>query len=338
MAKTIKFNLILDGKPIRDIKGLQKHFCIDDVLDFYQKGLLQKWLKVRGFDEYLKEVDVIKENESAIIQLIKIFDIKKSEKEIKEAVYSLEFWEERKIELEEWNKKNTKIKNIIADYHNGYDILKHKILENKGDISFLKAAATEIFDKYLELFKINFKQFFEVFQNDNPLMVYAVLMNKDLRCFFLEDDNIKKKLKDSFALEDSRTTKEIVLGKSLGAFAAGLLGGIEDSKDKSLIKFRDEYYDEDSDEYGLVNKIKEKIKDKISLNIFKGETDGYWKDLEVEKTKVMVLSIPDGTFIRSASNPKEELAAKDVNGNFLILDGLLYKSNTDYEQIVYMEV
>ncbi|KOR27300.1 hypothetical protein TI05_19335 [Achromatium sp. WMS3] len=60
MAKTIKFNLIVDENPVRDIKGLQENFCIDDILAFYKNGLLQKWLKVRGFDDYLQRVDASK--------------------------------------------------------------------------------------------------------------------------------------------------------------------------------------------------------------------------------------------------------------------------------------
>jgi len=80
------------------------------------------------------------------------------------------------------------------------------------------------------------------------------------------------------------------------------------------------------------------IKQDIGLIEFKGATDAYWKDLEIANEKVMVLSIPDGTFIRSAINLKQELSSNDVNGNFLILDGLAYKSNTTSESIVYMKV
>jgi len=85
-------------------------------------------------------------------------------------------------------------------------------------------------------------------------------------------------------------------------------------------------------------KALELIKESTGLIEFKGETDAYWKDLETSDTKVMILSIPDGTFIRSANDLKQELPAKDVNGNFLILNGLAYKSNNDYESIVYMKV
>jgi hypothetical protein len=313
MAKTIKFNLILDEKPIRDIKGLQENFCIDDVLEFYQKGLLQKWLKVRGFDEHLKKVEEIKENESTILQLIKIFDIEKSEKEIKEAIYSLEFWEERKLELEEWNKKNTKVKEIIADYHKGYEALLAKVKENKEDMPFMKTAAKEIYNKYLEIFKIDYPFFFANFKKDVPLVIYALLMNQNLRKFFLEDEAIKSTLENEFQLLNLTKAKS-TLYSNFGIF-----------------KNTDE---KDYNEEEAIGKIQEKIK----LHNFKGKTDGYWKDLEVAKTKVMVLSIPQYTFIRSANKPKEELSADDVNGEFLILDGLLYKSNTDQSSITYMEV
>ncbi|MDF1882622.1 hypothetical protein JHD49_01560 [Sulfurimonas sp. SAG-AH-194-C21] len=93
------------------------------------------------------------------------------------------------------------------------------------------------------------------------------------------------------------------------------------------------------------NDIKEKqqkalvlVKENIGLIEFKGETDAYWKDLETSDVKVMVLSIPANTFIRSANDLKQELSAEDVNGNFLILDGLAYKSNINTKSIVYMKV
>ena len=43
MAKTIKFNLIC-GYPARTIEDLQDHFSVEDLLDYYEKGLLAKRL------------------------------------------------------------------------------------------------------------------------------------------------------------------------------------------------------------------------------------------------------------------------------------------------------
>jgi len=294
---------MLDGKPVRTIEELQENFCIDDILEFYQKGLLQKWLKVRGFDKYLKNVEAIAEKESAIIELIKIFELEKSEKEIKEAVYSLEFWEERKTELEKWNKKDVKVKEIIADYHNGYGALKAKILENKEDMPFMKSAAKEIFNKYYEIFKIDQWYFFNSFEDDVPLVIYAVLMNKKLRNLFLEDEEIAKILRKKFTLKTKSEQKN-------------LFSSFQTSEEKDI----------------------NELQKKSGIFIYKGATGRSWKNLEVEKTKVMVLSIPQGAFVRSANKPKEEFSATDVNGNFLILDGLLYKSKNAQFPIVYMEV
>ena len=57
MAKTIKFNLICDGHPVRTLDDLREHFSIEDVLAHYKSGMLERWLEVRGFE---KELDAIR--------------------------------------------------------------------------------------------------------------------------------------------------------------------------------------------------------------------------------------------------------------------------------------
>lgn len=44
MAKTIKFNLICDEYSALTIEDLQNHFSVEDLLDYYEKGLLAKRL------------------------------------------------------------------------------------------------------------------------------------------------------------------------------------------------------------------------------------------------------------------------------------------------------
>lgn len=101
MAKTIKFNLICDEKPVRTIEDLQNNFSIEDVLEYYDNGLLQRWLEVRGYDEQLKKVNAIENNEkiNIIKKLIDIFGVESDEKEIEEKIYMLQFLEERKSHL-----------------------------------------------------------------------------------------------------------------------------------------------------------------------------------------------------------------------------------------------
>ena len=93
MAKTIKFNLICDDKPVRTIEDLQENFSIEDVLKYYQNGLLLRWLEVRGYESEYKKVSDISEIEALEIvkELIKIFDVEADEKKVEEGVYMLQF-------------------------------------------------------------------------------------------------------------------------------------------------------------------------------------------------------------------------------------------------------
>ena len=77
MAKTIKFNLICDQKPVRTIEDLQQNFSIEDVLAYYHNGLLERWLRVRGYVEQLEKVTAIVETKDIDIikKLIEIFEV-----------------------------------------------------------------------------------------------------------------------------------------------------------------------------------------------------------------------------------------------------------------------
>ncbi|MBX2976244.1 MAG: hypothetical protein KF721_08920 [Ignavibacteriaceae bacterium] len=359
MAKTIKFNLILDGKPVRTIEELQENFCIDDILEFYHKGLLQKWLRVRGYENYLKKVEAISKDKSAIIEMIKIFGLEKSEKEIREAVYSLEFWEVRKIEIEEWYKKELKIKKIIADYHNGYDVLKANILENKKDMPFMKSAAREIFDKYFEIFKVNFLEFFNEMKNSAPHILFAMMMQKQYReseLFSAQHKNqlfnlipqpmnegkIQKHQEDTNYTWKKITSKMVMIKNINNSSGKVKLKGegqeyIPQKAVNIIFKKGFEFYSYSSSDF--VEFAEVSINNLPSpYKTFSGDTEKYWKDLEPKGSKFMILKMESGNFIRNAGKSGEELNADNINKNFTILDGIDYKSNSDSDLLIYMEV
>lgn len=91
MAKTIKFNLICDGYPARTIEDLQNHFSVEDMLDYYENGLLTKWLEVRGFSRELEYVRMIRDRDPLRIveELIQAFNIEEDEAKIKETISDL---------------------------------------------------------------------------------------------------------------------------------------------------------------------------------------------------------------------------------------------------------
>ena len=145
MAKTIKFNLILDDYPVRNLEGLQEHFSIEDMLKYYDNGLLLRWLKVRGYEKQYTDVESIDKTISRkelIKALIKIFEVvEMDEAEIEKSIMILTYLEEEK-ELNQIYKENTFAKKqIIEDYHSGYDALIIHMEENKENMAILNYIA-----------------------------------------------------------------------------------------------------------------------------------------------------------------------------------------------------
>ena len=245
-----------------------------------------------------KKVEIIK-------KLIEIFEIEKDEKEIQESIYILSYEDQRKKDLERWNQKESTVQKIISEYHQGYRDLIIKIEENKENMPFMKTATQEIVKNYFQLFKLDYVSFFYRFYSEVPLMIYAVLMHQKLRSFFLERHSIRNEIKQLDYLQENET----------------------------LFDSFKEYKTASQDEKQM---IKEKTQKKIGWKYFNGNTEGYWKDLEEKGTKVMALSILHG-YIAEPDNRKKEFSVNDVNDNFLILDGLLYK-NTKKGDIDYMVI
>ena len=75
-----------------------------------------------------------------------------------------------------------------------------------------------------------------------------------------------------------------------------------------------------------------------NLKEFAGETSGYWKDIEPKGKQCMILRIENRNFVRPAGVTGEEYGISDINGKFIILDGIDYKSNSNTDKLLYLEV
>lgn len=224
MAKTIKFNLILDGNPVRTIDDLKNNFSIEDILEVYNNGLLQKWLNVRGYNEYLDKVNSIKvdNNIDQIQEIIKIFKIECDDNKIKEDLAILDYINERKILCDEYSKANYDSKKIVDDYHAGYDAIISNIIENKDNMPQIKANIKEIEENYMGLFNLNYRDLFYNLINNAPLAVFAILMNSKMRSYFIEGENASENTKQIYIrLKDFMASKTILkekLGEELKVF------------------------------------------------------------------------------------------------------------------------
>lgn len=218
MAKTVKFNLIMDNHPVRNIEGLQEHFSIEDMLKYYENGLLIRWLNVRGYYNYLEEVEKIDASEDKkiiITKLIKIFGVEEEENKIEESIAILRY-------LEEENKLNMIYKNnkvekdqIINDYHTGYIQLICHMEDNRDNMAVLKADALELEREYAGLFKLDHNALYERLLKNSPKAIFAMLTRDVFRDYWLNEAVCPTVYKDITTQLLQTTKVKEVLGNDL---------------------------------------------------------------------------------------------------------------------------
>lgn len=304
MAKTIKFNLICDGNPIRTIRDLQNNFSIEDVLAYFNNQLLHRWLRVRGYEQELEAVSSIisKEPMEIIKELIRIFDISTDEEKVEESIYMLKYLEERKELCAIYKEEEYNAAHIIEDYQAGYQRLVTEIFLNPTDAAKIKANIAEIVSNYVWAFELNHRALFWKLKEKSKLAIMCLLMNEKSRRYYLP---VKKANKDGrFTFDTEKNFDKKAIYDDICAF-------IQSSFVTSLGG---------------------------NLITFSGVTDGYWKDLEPKGKKFMIISMDSGDYVRAAGHSGGDLSRYDVWNQFVIVDGIDYKSNDASHKLLYMEV
>ncbi len=305
MAKTIKFNLICDEKPVRTIEDLQNNFSIEDVLAYYNNKLLHRWLSVRGYDSELEKVSAITSTDpmEVIKELICIFDIATDTEKVEESIYILKYLDERKELCAIYEQENYKTKSIIDDYEAGYRQLVDGILENPNDAAVIKANIAEIVSNYAWILKLNHRNLFYVLRAKSALAIMCLLMNEKSRNYYLPV---------VVTAEDGTTSIDTEKNADKRAMFVSICQMIKQADFATLLEG--------------------------NLMTFAGMTDGYWKDLEPKGKKYMIISMGDGDYVRSAGHSGGDLSSADILNKFVIVDGVDYKSNSDTRKLLYMEV
>lgn len=215
MAKTIKFNLILDEYPVRNIEGLREHFSIEDILKYFENGLLERWLKVRGYAKQCEAVEAIdksldkKEIVTALAKIFEVVDL--DEEEIEKAVCILDYLEEEKEQNAIYRDNAIEKNKIIEDYHSGYVALIEHMEANKDKMAVLKADAIQMEREYMGLFEYNHHDLYNRLYESAPKAIFAILTRDEFRSFWVgdtADEQIYKHIK--VILQNSSTVKEIL--------------------------------------------------------------------------------------------------------------------------------
>ena len=215
MAKTIKFNLILDNYPVRNIEGLQEHFSIEDILKYFENGLLLRWLSVRGYDEQYAAVEAIDKSldrKEIVTSLVKIFEVAEMDiADIEKAIGILTYLDEEK-ELNAIYKENAYAKKqVVDDYHSGYTALIMHMEENKDNMALLKADAIQMEREYFGLFELNHYELYFRLVESAPKAIFAILTRDAFRKFWIgEEANTKIYSSVKTALLATAKAKEIL--------------------------------------------------------------------------------------------------------------------------------
>lgn len=215
MAKTIKFNLILDNYPVRNIEGLQEHFSIEDMLKYFENGLLLRWLNVRGYEKQYAAVEAIDKSldrKEIVMALVKIFEVvEMDDADIEKAIGILTYLDEEK-ELNAIYKENAfSKKQIVDDYHSGYAALVMHMEENKDNMAILKADAIQMEREYFGLFELNHYELYFRLVETAPKAIFAILTRDAFRKFWIGDEaNAKIYTSVKTALLATAKAKEIL--------------------------------------------------------------------------------------------------------------------------------
>lgn len=214
MAKTIKFNLILDGHPVRTLEGLRENFNLDDLLKYYENGVLRKWLTVRGYHHELSSLNAVvsKDKREIAKQLVATFGIKITEDKLQEILYCIEFYDEHINQLRKFQKSiGHEYQTVIKTHCSGYDSFLKIMLDAPEDMAKIKSSLKCISEHYLEIFKYHLDSFYVEFLEKAPLVIYVALTDPKLRTSFFQSDFIKSRLNQlvniqTFKIEDHAKT------------------------------------------------------------------------------------------------------------------------------------
>jgi hypothetical protein len=367
MAKTIKFNLIIDKQPIRDLEDLQNHFNIEDLLGAFYNGSLKRWLEARGLAAELEKLVAISgdaDDGKIAVELCKIFQEDCTKEQITSAMYPFEFRKKDEEKLRSFGDLKNKKAEIILHYHAEYYALLNQMKENPGDYPFIKAAIQKIFESYLGLFKLDAKAFYDRFVTDCRLVILTILANCNMRPLlphdlakvytdvgtnvsslipatvynvtaFLEKwkrDNNQPEVRMCTSSDQNKALKKqkkniCVLKCNEGGVTEGTIINSED-----IYNWFPFSYVDCADLPILSSEHPSQVKS------FAGVTEGYWKDVEPKGKQFLIIKMEDGNIIRNSGKNGEELKAQDINAQFLILDGIDYKSNNASHQLIYMEI
>ena len=387
MAKTIKFNLICDGHPVRTLDDLREHFSIEDVLDHHKNGMLARWLEVRRYENELEAVNAIpiEDKVNAAKALVKAFAVEMDNTKVEEIGYLLQYEDQRKKAekkfSERHDEKMEQLKALLACYQN----LKKQMAEHKDNFAALKADVAELHTEYMTAFELDYRSLFYYLKEKAPAAIYMMLAHTPLRERYIpssvvqDEDPYKTESVDAVHLEDE-VDFLFIKTRTSTVNRASFLEAVRSKEDKELLArrlarchntiksqkhmsyetaleeitnflgklFPERKSDVRTDTMELYNELCSMTTNQNIKHIFEGKYDrfhiikrnthGNWDDMIDRKEKCMVLWMAEKCEVRPSGCRDICYKASDVKNQFMLLDGVDYRSQLATTELLVLEV
>ena len=323
MIKKIKFNLMLGDKYCKNIEEVKNNFNIHDILYYFDKGILEKWLDIQNLNDILEKVSNIDKNDNALKKIDSLIDIfyeddinKENIKEMhKEVAYIIGLENKRKDDLEILSQNDFKEKEVINNYFKNYEDITKLIIEKKEDYELIKSLVKNIEDNFINIFAYDFYNFYKGVKEAECIFgILSIFANEKTREYFLNDKNIMDSIKDEVMIKI----------------------GINEFHPLSSIVSCD--YLKKSHPSSRYNLSKNFCYIESKIKTYTGYTDTF--SLLVENKKCLIIYLSTQCYITSSVNRDKVYTADDINDKFLILDGIIIKNDEigEYTGVVYMEI
>ena len=220
MSTAFKFNLLVDGQKVRTLEELRKNFNLEDVLEYFYSGKLQKWLASRDYKHELDQVKDIASSKKLDVssKLLDIFKIEYDKKELKHFIEELNQCEsiaQQAVVGDSSEQRNTKrtaslSKKATSSTYDKYKRLVDEICMHDHKIDLIKQKIDIIVRKYYKHYLNERLGLITRFTKEAPYAFLAIIDNpKAFNPFLPALLKFNQIIKDPLSTDESKELKAL---------------------------------------------------------------------------------------------------------------------------------
>ena len=306
MAKKIKFNLKFGETSIRTLSDLRENFSPDDVLDFFENGVLYKFLERRDYQEEAEKIKKLAAGQSrgdleaSLRGILDILGLSAEKDALEEYLEARRFRLERERRLAAYIDDVSKEQKVIIEYFDGYEETVKGLIENRDDLGKIRAHTKELLDHYKLILGIDHSALLERLTKTKALYPVLHMLSHDFfrNCWgvdfnFVEGEEVVRFM----AWEGFINSINSVTSRQSGGTSIPW-----------LIKADNKKFSQ------------------------------HWEDIEVRGKKYMILHAPPQAKIREPNDVKNEFTANEIISKFKTFDGIQFRCQAKSNPLIYVEV